>query len=105
MPYKTGFVAKAPGSDPKKHRASIKTPKIEITAVVCGLDTNQLVDTCKELVKTEGIQALILCPGCTHEEVAKVVSAVGPGVAVNVARGDPPSGMITGQILAKEWFS
>ena len=105
MAYITGFVAKAPDGDPKKHRASIKTSKLEMTAVVCGIDTDQLVEECKNLVQNEGVQALILCPGCTHEEVAKVASAVGPGVAVTVARGDPPSGMITGQILAKEWFS
>jgi hypothetical protein len=89
MAYKTGFVVKAPDGNPKKNRASLKTAKIEITAVVCGFETDQLVDECKNLVQNEGVQALILCPGCTHEEVAKVVS----------------SGMVTGQILAKEWFS
>jgi hypothetical protein len=106
MVFKTGFVVMAPDGDPKKHRALIKTSKLEINVAVCELmNFDQVVDVCKDLVQNEGVQSLILCPGCTHEAVAKVSSAVGTGVAVNVARGDVPSTMITEQILSKEgWF-
>ena len=97
------LVAMAPGGDPKKHRASIKLPKGETTLVVCELSNyDQVTEVCKQLVQNEGVQSFILCPGFTHEGVAKVANAVGPEIAINVARGDPPSGMITGQILAKE---
>ena len=105
MAYKTALVAMAPGGDPEKHRVSIKLPKYEFTAALVELGNyDQAAQVCKDLVQKEGIQGFILCPGFTHEGVAKIASAVGPGVAITVARGDPPSGMITGQILAKEWF-
>ena len=106
MAFKAGFVIMAPDSDPERHRASIKTPKFELTTVVVELmNFDQAVNVCKELVQKEGIQSLILCPGFSHEAVARVANAVGEGVAIDVARGDVPSGMIAGEILAKEgWF-
>ena len=106
MAFKAAFVAMAPGADPKTHRASIKTPKFEFTAVIADLGNfDQAVDVCKDLVQNEGVQALTLCPGFSHEAVAKVANAVGEGVPINVARGDVPSGRITGEILRKEgWF-
>ena len=97
----------APDGDPKRHRASVKTSKLELTTVVFEMmNFDQAADVCKDLVQNEGIQFLILCPGFTHEGVAKIVNAVGEGVAVNVARGDVPSTMMAGEMLAKEgWFS
>ena len=34
MAFKTGFVVMAPGGDPAKHRACIKTCKLQLTTVV-----------------------------------------------------------------------
>jgi hypothetical protein len=86
MVFKAGFVVMAPDVDPKIHRASIKTSKFELTTVLV------------ELMNFD--QA-----GFPHEAVAEIANAVGEGVAVNVARGDVPSTMITGEILTKEgWF-
>ncbi len=106
MAFKAGFVVMAADGDPNRHRASIKTPKFELTTVLVGLmNVDQAVGVCKDLVENEGIQSLILCPGFSHEAVAKVANAVGEGVPIDVARGDVPSTMITGQILTKEgWF-
>jgi len=106
MAFKSGFVVMAPDGDPKKHRASIKTSTFELTVVVVELmNFDQAANVCRELVQNEGVQSFILCPGFTHQAVAKVMNAVGEGVAVSVARGDVPSTMTTGQILAKEgWF-
>lgn len=106
MAFKTAFVIMGPDGDPKRHRASIKTSKLEITTVMCDLmNFDQAVNECKDLVQKEGVQAIILCPGFHNEAVARVANAVGQGVAVYVARGDIPSNMITGEILAKEgWF-
>lgn len=106
MAFKAGFIMMSPDGDPKKHRASIKTAKLEVTAIVIEfMNFDQGVDVCKDLVKNEGVQSLFLCPSFHHEAVARVVNAVGPRVAVAVARGDVPSGMIAGEILAKEgWF-
>jgi hypothetical protein len=103
MAFKAGFVMMSPDGDPKKHRASIKTGKLEVTAVVIEfMNFDQAVDMCKDLAQKEGVQSLFLCPSFHHEAVTRVVQAVGPGVAVAVARGDIPSGMIAGEILAKE---
>jgi hypothetical protein len=103
MAFKAGFIVMAPDGDPKTHRASIKTPKMELTVVVVKMmNFDQAANVCKELVQNQGVQSFILCPGFSHEAVAKVANAVGEGVPINVARSDVPSMMITAQILAKE---
>ena len=106
MAFKTAFVCMAPEGDPKTHRATIYTPKMVLTTVVVELMNFDLaVQVCKDLVQNEGVQSIILCPGFHHEAVARVVSAVGPSVAIEVVRGDVPSGRITAEILAREgWF-
>ena len=106
MSFKAGMVIMAPEVDPEKHRASIKTSRFELTTVLVGLSNfEQAVNVCKDLVQNEGIQSLTLCPGFPHEAVAKIANAVGDGVPINVARGDVPSVMKTGEILQKEgWF-
>ena len=106
MAFKSGFVVMALDGDPKKHRASIKTSKFELTVVVVELmNFDQAANACRELVQNEGVQSFTLCPGFSHQAVAKVANAVGEGVAINVARGDVSSNAIIGQILVKEgWF-
>ena len=106
MAFRAGFVVMVPDADPEIHRASIKTPKFELTTVLIQLmNSDQAVDVCTELVQKEGIQSLILCPGFSHEAVAKVRNAVGEGVAINVTRGDVQSTMMTAEILTEEgWF-
>jgi len=104
--FKSGFIVMAPDGDPKIHRASIKTSKHELTTVVVELmNFDQAADVCKDLVQNEGLQSFILCPGFSHEAVAKIANAVGEGVSINVARGDMSGTKITNEILAKEgWF-
>jgi len=103
MTFKSAYVLMAPDADPKKHRASIKLPKFELTVVVADLgNLDQAVDVCRELVQNEGVQGLTLCPGFTHQAVAKVVNAVGEGISISVARGDIPAVRIVGEILRKE---
>ena len=96
----------APDGDPAKHRASIKTSKLELTTVVVPfMDFERAAQVCRDLVQKEGIQALLLCPGFTSSAVSMIANAVGQGVAVSVARGDLPSVMATSGILAQEgWF-
>ncbi len=103
MAYKTAFVGMAPEADPKKHRATVKTPKLEHTVVLVGLmNIKQAIDVCKELAQKDGIQSITLCAGFSHDAVGKIASAVGERVAINVARPDVASAMITSEILAKE---
>ncbi len=103
MPFKGASVVMAPDGDPTRHKATIKTDKLELTAVVVEMmNFDQAVDVCKDLVQNQGVQSLSLCPGFTHEAVARIKNAVGEGVAVNVARGDIPSNQVIGEILARE---
>ncbi|MFO7997122.1 MAG: DUF6506 family protein [Dehalococcoidia bacterium] len=101
--FKTADIIMAPNADPTKHRASVKGDQFEYTMVVIRLfDFDQAAQVCKDLVEKEGIQSISLCVGFSHEGVAKVRSAVGESVPVNVSRGDVPSTMMTAQILTKE---
>jgi hypothetical protein len=101
--FKAANIIMAPSADPKRHRATIKGDQFEYTTVVVPLfNFDQAAQVCKELVKEKGVQSINLCPGFSHEGVAKIRSALGEGVPVNVSRGDVPSTMMTGQILAKE---
>jgi hypothetical protein len=106
MAFKAGFVIMAPEVDPQTHRASIKTPRFELTMVLVELwNFDQAVNVCHNLVQNQGVQSLTLCPGFPHGAVAKIADTVGEGVPISVARGDVPSVMKTAEILGKEgWF-
>jgi len=58
------FLAHAPDAEPEKHRCVIETPKYKLFVVVRGQD--QAVEVYKKLVKEEGVQSILLCPGFTH---------------------------------------
>ena len=104
--FKSAFIYMAPDGDPAKYRATIKTSKIELTTVVIELlNFDQAVEVAKELVQKEGVQAIHLCPGFTHQAVGRVTSAVGDKVAVHVSRGDIPATTMVGEIVTKDgWF-
>jgi hypothetical protein len=103
MAFKVAFIAVAPDGDPNKHRAIIKTPKLELTVVVTeSKNSEQAVKVCQDLVQKEGVQNLILCPGFGHQAVAKIAKAAGERVAINVARGDHTSDRIIDEIAKKE---
>jgi len=97
----------APDGDPAKHRATIKTSKLELSVVVIEMmDFDRAVEVAKDLVQKQGVQAIHLCPGFPHQVVARITSAVGGRAAVHVSRGDIPSTNMVGEILSKEgWFS
>jgi hypothetical protein len=104
---KSAFIIMAPDGDPKKHRATITTGKAELTAVFIEMTNfDQAVEVAKDLVQNKGVQSLHLCPGFTHQAVARVAAAVVGRAAVQVARGDVPSTTMVGEILGKEgWFN
>ncbi|RJP30262.1 MAG: hypothetical protein C4536_10585 [Actinobacteria bacterium] len=102
MAFKAAFIAHAPDADPAQHRAVIATPKYELFVSVVR-DQGQAVEECRRLVAEEGIHAVMLCPGFTHEDVAGIAEAVGEDVGVNVARGDGPSTRIAMETIIREW--
>ena len=90
MPFKALFLAHAPDADRQKHRSKIDTGQYQLLAVVVR-DQKEAVQTAKEYVERQGVESILLCPGFTHADVAEIADAVGPRVAVAVARGDGPS--------------
>jgi hypothetical protein len=100
MPFKALFIAHAPDADKKKHRSKIDTGQYHLLAVVAR-DQNQAVQTAKECVEQEGVESIPLCPGFTHSDVAEIADAVGPRVAVAVARGDGPSSRASSEARAR----
>ncbi len=104
--FKSAFIVMAPDGDPSKHRATIETSKLEFTTIVIEMmDCDQAVEVAKDLVQNKGVRSIYLCPGFTHQAVARISAAVGGRAAVQVARGDFPSTMMVGDILGKEgWF-
>lgn len=105
MPFKAAFLAHAPDADPKKHRCVVETGKYKLFVVVVKSQDEALRE-CKSLVEKEGIHAIMLCPGFTHKDIAKIVETVGEKVSVNVARGDGPSTRIAIEVMQREgWFT
>jgi len=104
MAFKTVFLAHAPDAEPDKHKCVIETPKYKLFAVVVVKGQDQAVEVCKKLVKEEGVQSTLLCPGFTHRDVAEISEAVGENVGVFVARGDGPSNRASMMIREREGF-
>lgn len=101
MAFKAVFVAHAPDADPEKHRCMIETPKYKLFVRVVQ-DQEQAVRVCRGLVKEEGIQSILLCPGFTHKNIAEIAEAVGEKAGVFVARGDGPSSRVTMGVMERE---
>ena len=101
--FKAALIAMAPDADPKKHRCALRTSIYELTSVLVR-DEDEAVRISKQLVKEDGVQSFLLCPGFTNEGVARVAKATGKGVSVNVARGDGPSNAIAHEIMKEAGF-
>lgn len=103
MVFKSLGIFQAPDGDPEKHKAKIKTGMLDMTIVIVKRDDiDRAVKIAKDLVEKEGAQSIILCPGFTHEMVARVSQAVSGRAAINVARGDTPSVLMTVENRRKE---
>ncbi len=104
MPFKEAFIALVPDAVAERHRCVVETDLYRL-AVVLVSDANEAVEICRELVQTDGVQSLALCPGFTHEDVGRIVAAVGDGIAVAVARGDGRSADLLNEGLRRAgWF-
>lgn len=104
MAFTAVFLAHAPDADPAKHRSVIDTGKYKLISVVVK-DHVQAVEVCKRLVKEEGVQSILLCPGNTNRDVAEIQEAVGQGVGVSVARGDSQSMRAAQEAMKRAgWF-
>jgi len=103
MAFKALFLSHAPDEDPEKHRCSIDTGKYRLWVVVVK-NQEEAVRVARELYEKEGIDAITLCPGFTHKDVAEIYEILQGKVSVSVARGDGPSNRIAQEVLQKEYF-
>jgi len=92
--FKVCFLAHARDADLTKHRSVIKTGTYTLHSVVVRTQ-GEAVDVSRQMVKDEGVQSILLCPGFTHKDVAEIQEATRGKAGVFVARGDGPSSAIT----------
>lgn len=98
MKFKTIFLSKAPDAEPERHRALVETGKMKLWVQVVKTG-EQAFELVRKLVAEEGLHSVLLCPGFSHGEVARMQEAAGPSVSVSVARGDGPGNQIIGQVF------
>ena len=103
MTFKALFIAHAPDADSKKHRNVIDTGMYKLYSVIVRTQ-EEAVQIAKYYRQNESIEAIILCPGFKHGDVAEIFEAVEGKVSVNVARGDGPSGKISAEAMKKAGY-
>ena len=103
MTFKALFIAHAPDADYKKHRTVIDTGMYKLYSVVVKTQ-EEAVQVSKEYWQNESIEAIMLCPGFKHGDVAEIFEAVEGKVSINVAGGDGPSSKISMEALKKAGF-
>lgn len=90
MAFKTLFLAHAPDADCEKHRNVIDTGKYGLFTVVVK-SQSEAIKVSKELYEKEKINAILLCPGFTHKDVAELFQEFDGKVSVNGARAMFPT--------------
>jgi len=103
MAFKALFIAHAPDADYKKHRSVIDTGKYKLYSIVVRTQEEALLVS-KEYFQNESIEAIMLCPGFKHADVAEIFETLEGKVSVNVSRGDGPSSKISMEALKKAGF-
>ena len=103
MAFKALFIAHAPDADYKKHRTVIDTGMYKLYSIVVRTQEEAL-QVSKDYLQNESIEAIILCPGFKHGDVAEIFDALECKVSVNVARGDGPSGKISMAAMKKAGY-
>jgi Family of unknown function (DUF6506) len=104
MAFKALFLAHAPDADCEKHKSIIDTGKYRLLTVVVK-NQDEAIKVSKSIYEKEKIDAIMLCPGFTHSNVAEIFQALDGKVSVNVSRGDGPSDKISQAMLQREFFN
>jgi len=103
MVFKALFIAHSPDADYRKHRNVIDTGMYKLYSIVVRTQ-EEAVQVSKDYRQNESIEAIILCPGFKHGDVAEIFEALEGKVSVNVARGDGPSGKISAEARKKAGY-
>lgn len=105
MAFTAAFIAHSPDADPARHHTVIETGLYTLHSIVVR-DQQQGLAAARELVGEHGVQSLLLCPGHSNEDIGEIAAAVGQGVSVSVARGDPRGGRVSAKAMeAAGWFA
>ncbi|MEI6726505.1 MAG: DUF6506 family protein [Actinomycetes bacterium] len=104
MPFTAAFIAHAPDADPGRDTTLLETGLYRLFTVIVR-DTDQAIAACRRLAADEALDSVILCPGNTNADVARVTAALDGAVSVSVARGDNPSMQIARTAMqGAGWF-
>ena len=104
MPFTAAFIAHAPDADPGRDTSLLETALYRLFTVIVR-DTDQAIAVCRRLAADEALDSVILCPGNTNADVARVTAALDGAVSVSVARGDNPSAQIARAAMQRAgWF-
>jgi len=91
MTLKAAFIFLAPDVEPQKHRATVVTPQVELTAIAAR-DYAEAQQVAQMLV-SEGVEAIELCGGFGNIGTARIAKAVAGKAAVGVVRFDGHPGL------------
>lgn len=100
MSFTTMMMVHAPDGDPE-NIALLETPTYKLYSVAVRNQAEALA-TAKKLVSEKGVESIILCPGFCNKDIAELDEAVGEGVGISVARGDPPSQAVAMRAMQRE---
>ena len=101
--FKIAVVMMAPDGDPKSHRASLQTGRMEyLMRAVEGGNIDQAVTVCAELTREEKVHAIFLCPGFDYAATARIKAAVGADVSVSVTHSDMDNAKLAVRLLAEQ---
>ncbi len=101
MAFKALFLAYAPDADKMKHRSTINTGKYHLFSIAVK-NREEALQICEHFIEKEQIDAILLCPGFTHPDVAEIAKIAEGKAAVCVARGDGPSSKISQRAKKRE---
>lgn len=96
MKFNTLYVSKWADGDHTDTRV-IETGTYTLHSMVAG-DCPDRAEVIASYCRDNSIHSVVLCPGFTHQIVARVASAVGESVAVAVSRTDGPGSAVTGPV-------
>jgi hypothetical protein len=103
MAFNTLFMAHAPDANKDLHRSVIDTGMYRLSSVVVK-DQAEALQVVTEFMAEEPLDAILLCPGFTHGDIAEIAQATGGDVSVSVARGDGPSNRIVQAAFRREGY-
>jgi hypothetical protein len=88
---RAAFIFLAPGADGAKHRATVRTPQVELTVV--GVADYAAAERTAQSLVAQGIAAIELCGGFGVAGTARIAAAVAGRAAVGAVRFDAHPGL------------